>query len=35
MRERLEQLAGSLKINQVEGEFRLIGTFPIEGGERE
>src|SRR5690625_23214 len=32
MRERLEQLAGSLKINQVEGEFRLIGTFPIEEG---
>ena len=33
MRERLEQLNGSLKINQVEGEFRLIGTFPMEEGE--
>ncbi|MBU5594750.1 sensor histidine kinase [Amphibacillus sp. MSJ-3] len=33
MRERLEQLNGSLKINQVEGEFRLIGTFPIDKGE--
>lgn len=32
MRERLEQLSGSLKINQVDGEFRLIGTFPLEEG---
>ncbi|WP_440896918.1 sensor histidine kinase [Amphibacillus sp. Q70] len=33
MRERLEQLGGSLGINQIEGEFRLIGTFPAERGE--
>lgn len=33
MRDRLEQLGGSLGINQVEGEFRLIGTFPAERGE--
>lgn len=32
MRERLEQLDGTLKINQVEGEFRLIGTFPAQNG---
>lgn len=33
MRERLEDLGGTLKINQVEGTFRLIGTFPAEKGE--
>jgi signal transduction histidine kinase len=33
MRERLEELGGTLSINQAEGEFALTGTFPMEKGE--
>lgn len=32
MRERIEQLGGTLKISQVEGKFTLTGTFPMEKG---
>ena len=33
MRERLEQIDGTLNIIQVEGKFTLIGTFPMEKGD--
>lgn len=33
MRERLEQLNGTLNISQVEGKFILTGTFPMEKGD--
>lgn len=33
MRERLEQLDGTLSISQVQGKFILTGTFPMEKGD--
>lgn len=33
MRERIEQIDGTLNISQFEGKFIITGTFPMERGD--